>query len=153
MILRTAIALGALMAVGAGGAAVASGAFAPSVDACYRTTTGALRVDLGDGCRVGEQAISLGTAQFYTRQVAVSGWVQGGQYEAVQAMCGPGEVVTGGGVAVASIGLDYTVFEDSPITVDGLEGWQGAVSRPYADPEQDLEFWVTAICASGQSLG
>ncbi len=152
MNIRAAVVAGAVLAVGVGGVAVAGTLSAPGVDACYRTTTGALRVDTGGGCRVGEQAIRLGTGQLRTRQVIAEGAVEGGQYRTATAWCGPGEVVTGGGVEVAAIAPDYTVFSDVPIEEAGLQGWQGAVSRPYADPEQVVAFSVVAICAPGESL-
>lgn len=145
--MRAVAAVALAVASGIGGGMVAANVVGPSsVDACYSNSTGALRVDTD--CRRNETAIVLGTVGFQTRQVSVHGTVDGGQYEVIEASCGPGEVVTGGGVTVWGISYEYAVWVNEPVN-DGSQGWRGGVTWPFGDPEDYVEFDVFAVCALG----
>ena len=123
---------------------------APTIDACYHARTGALRVDVdGDGCHRAEMPITLGHG-LSTRRVVAEDVVTGPGFEGVAAMCGPGEVVLGGGYETASIHPDARPITNGPIEIDGLQGWQVTVIN---ESSADFEFWSLAICAPGTSTG
>lgn len=147
----TLAAVAAAVAIGVGGGLLAANGSGPAtVDACYRDSNGALRVDTGSGCRRGESEIVLGTADFRTRTVTEMEWLIGVDWIGVEAMCAPGEVVTGGGYTLGSINPLVAVNSDNPIEIDGVQGWQATVA--YSGPEGDgheAEVWVHAICAGG----
>jgi hypothetical protein len=68
----------------------------------------------------------------------------------VTSYCGRGEVVTGGGYSIASIGFNDKLNVSGPVTdLDtGRDGW---VVEVFNNNRADLEVWVTAICAESGS--
>lgn len=153
--MRAVAAVALAVASGVGGGMVAANVVGTSsVDACYSNSTGSLRVDTS--CRPHETAIVLGTtAGFQTRQVFETKEFDPGTHDAVLAMCDAGEVVTGGGYEVASIGDTWVLNTNGPVTIDGLEGWMVALHHfPSPEGYTNPSFDVTAIavCAPGSSM-
>lgn len=141
----------ALVAAGVGGGWVAATEAPATFDACYRTTTGALRIDTGTGCRVGEEAITLGSPEISTRVVMASDVMTWNDQGVVYAMCAPGEVVVGGGYTIDNIGPMTFVNMDQPLEdEDGNQGWM--IMATYTAFEDDGYVGHVsgyAICTAG----
>lgn len=138
------------LAAGLASGFVLTGSATPgTVEACYRTTNGALRVDTGGGCKGGEQALTLGTGRITTRVVTDEDSMSRTDQGVLEMMCAPGEVVTGGGYTIASIGPDIFVNQDQPFQDDdGNQGW--LVVATYTTVEDYVvEVWGYAICTAG----
>lgn len=73
------------------------------------------------------------------------------EFKSVAALCDPGEVVTGGGMEVASINPDIAIVTNAP-TEDfdstGLQGW--ILTLAYDQPTYTVDFTAFAICAPGR---
>lgn len=67
-------------------------------------------------------------------------------WSSVTSYCRSGEVVTGGGYSMASIGFSDKVNASVPVTDlgTGREGW---VVEVFNNTDAPLDVWVTAICA------
>jgi hypothetical protein len=148
--MRRTSAIVAVVAVSAvaGSVIVASAAGPAGVDACYKTSTGALRVDIGGGCKPAESPLTLGTGGVQTRWVHATVTSPEGSWLTAEAMCDRGEVVTGGGFTAESIGDTYVVHVNGPAEVDGREGWFVSLHH-FDDPATDypFDFTATAVCA------
>jgi len=72
--------------------------------------------------------------------------IAGGSWQAVTAKCGPGEVVTGGGYSVGSIGSGWVINASGP--TNDLDGW---LLTLYNGSGVDFDVWVTALCAHGKA--
>ena len=74
----------------------------------------------------------------------------GNEFKAAVALCEPGEVVTGGGMEVASINPEVAIVTNAPtedFDFTGLQGW--IVTLAWDEPVFDAEFTAFAICAPG----
>jgi hypothetical protein len=128
-----------------------------TIDGCVGRS-GSLRVvDSPSECRPSESHIwwnqegpigPPGPATTFTRRTE-HGIIESANWQGVEAYCLPGEVVTGGGYSLGSIGFNDKVNSDGPITVDGNDGWIVSV---HNDTEFDIDLWVTAICAASPTL-
>jgi len=122
-----------------------------SVDACYRTANGALRLDTGTGCRPGESAIPLGAGPSTTRVVTDADEMSWNDQGVVYAMCDPGEVVVGGGYTIDNIGPNTFVNMDQPLQDEhGNQGWMIMPSyTAFEDDGYDGHVTEWAICTPG----
>ena len=140
-----AVTVGVMTAAGVG---FASGG--GTINGCVKAPAGRLRVvNSSTVCRPGETAIQWnqqgppGPSVTFVRRTQ-TGTVLAGQWSAVTSFCLAGEVVTGGGYSVGSIGFNDKVNQDEPLTQGGLDGWIMALNNSTAF---NLPVWVTAICA------
>ncbi len=117
---------------------------------CVQTHSGDLRiVDDPADCRRTETAIDwnregpVGTVDVERR--TQYGTIPAEDWTSVTAFCEAGEVVTGGGYSLGSIGFNDKVNVDGPITDagTGLDGWTVSV---HNDTIYAIDLWVTAIC-------
>lgn len=119
------------------------------IEACYHERTGELRIDVDDsGCRRSELPITLGET-LMTRKVVASEIIGPDTMASVTALCGPGEVVLGGGHQQASINPEVVVVTNAPHLVGDQQGWLVSITNPSST--YDFEFWAFAICAPGVS--
>ena len=134
----------------AGGLALASPGDAETLDVCYHTRSGALRVDVsGSGCGRAESPATLGGGKLVTRIVTAERTLPADGFGGLTAECGEGEVVLGGGFEVASINPDTAIVTNAPLTLtDGRQGWHVTLSA--GGP---VQMWTFAVCAPGVAAG
>lgn len=144
------------LAVAAAAATVGGVAFAngdgDTIHGCV-TNAGLLRVVDGEHCKHSETPIEWnvqgppGPSAISTEWRTEYGTISPRDWNTVTSPCESGEVVTGGGYSLGSIGLNDKVNFDGPVPIDGgAQGWAVSV---HNDTDYTLEVWVTAICAVG----
>ena len=146
---RLVIALAAVVAMGAVAAVAVASSGAAVTGACYDTKTGTVRVDVdGTGCKAKEAPFTFGTT---TRLVSTTvDLVPAGDYRAAFAACAAGEVVVGGGFVTPTIHPDVRPFMDTPMEIEGVQGWYVVVIN---ESPVDIDFTASAVCTPGTATG
>jgi len=133
----------ALLATGVGFAADGDN----TIHGCVGRLSGLLRVvnDPGD-CRRLETPIEWNQqgppGMLAVQQRTATGWMEPHDTFELQSLCEPGEVVTGGGYSLGSIGFNDKINVSGP-----LESPQGWTVQGFNDTDFSIFLSVTAICA------
>ena len=116
---------------------------AETIHGCVKNSNGQLRVvDDPSECNPSETSIDWSQGfDLATTKRTVMGTVAGGTHQSVEASCEAGEVVTGGGYDIGSIGLNDKVITNGPLDEDT---W---VVGLFNDTAFEIDVFVSIICA------
>jgi hypothetical protein len=114
-----------------------------TIHGCVKNSNGQLRVvsDPGD-CNPSETSLDWSQGfELTTTKRTVAGSVAGGMPGSVEASCEAGEVVTGGGYDIGSIGFDDKVITNGPLDEDT---WVVGV---FNNTAFEIDVFVSIVCA------